>query len=131
MSGPERRHATRYEVIAQANVGSGGEAYLLPVRNISMSGAFLEGSPAEHAELKPGVDVEIVLSAAAPGMGDDEVINIQCRGRIARVEPSNLSRTGGFGVTLEPASKEDAARMQALLGRLAHLPPPCPASLRA
>jgi hypothetical protein len=131
MSGPERRHASRYEVIAQANVASGGDAYLLPVRNISMTGAFLEGNPAEHADLKPGVEVEIVLSAAAAGMGDEEVVNIQCRGCVARIEPGKPPRLGGFGVTLQPASAADATRMQALLGRLAHVPPPRPATQRA
>jgi hypothetical protein len=72
-----------------------------------------------------------VLSASAPGMSDDEVINIQCRGRIARVEPARPPRAGGFGLTLEPATKEDGVRLQSLVGRLAHLPPPRPASLRA
>jgi hypothetical protein len=125
----ERRHAPRYEVIAQANVGSGDEAYLMPVRNISSSGLFLEGNPAEHPELRPGADIEIVLSASAPGAADDEVANVRCRARVARVEPSRAGRLGGFGLTIEPASKDDAVRMRALLGRAAHVPPPRPASL--
>jgi hypothetical protein len=123
---PERRLAPRYELIAQANIAAGDEAFLLPVRNISTTGAFLEANPAEHPDLKPGVDLEVVLSASAPGLSDDEVINIPCRGRIARIEPARPPRAGGFGITLEPVTKEDGVRLQALVGRLAHLPPPSP-----
>jgi hypothetical protein len=108
---PERRHAPRYELIAQANVASGDEAYLLPVRNISMTGAFLEGSPAEHPDLTPGVELEV-----AGGGGR---------------ESGKAPRAGGFGIVIEPLSKEDGARLQILLGRLSHVPPPRPASLRA
>jgi hypothetical protein len=130
---PERRHAPRYELIAQASIdsGSGSDMYLMPVRNISATGAYLEGNPAEHPELKPGVELELVLSASAPGMGDDEVDNIPCKGRVARVEQAKGTRAGGFGITLQPATKEDALRLKALIGRLAHLPPPRPATLSA
>jgi hypothetical protein len=125
---PERRHAPRYELIAQANLASGDESYLMTVRNISTTGAFLEGNPAEHPDLQPGVELDLVLSASAPGMGDDEVDNIHCRGRVARIESAGR---GGFGITIEPTTKDDAVRLKALIGRLAHLPPPRPASLRA
>jgi len=125
----ERRHAPRYEVIAQANVGSGDEAYLIPVRNISATGVFLEGNPADYPHLTAGVELELVLSASAAGTADDEVINVRCRGRVARIEPGKPTRVGGFGLTMEPATKDEAVQMRALLGRLAHLPPPRPASL--
>ena len=55
---PERRLAPRYEVIAQANIASGDEATLLPVRNISATGVFLEGNPADYPELKLGAAVK-------------------------------------------------------------------------
>lgn len=123
---PERRFAPRYDLIAQANIASGDEAFLMPVRNISTTGAFLEGDPAEHPDLKVGVELEIVLSASAPGMGDDEVLNIKCKGRVARVEPAKPSRAGGFGVTLHLATAEEAACLDVLVGVLSHLPPPRP-----
>src|SRR5579872_5105913 len=103
----ERRHAPRFEVIAQANVGSGDEAYLIPVRNISATGVFLEGNPAEHPGLTAGVEVELVLSAAAAGTADDEVMNVRCKGRVVRIEPGKGTRAGGFGLTIEPATKEE------------------------
>jgi hypothetical protein len=126
---PERRFAPRYELLAQANVASGEEAYLLSVRNISMTGAFLEGSPSDYPDLKLGAETELTLSASDPSMGDDEVVNVRCRGRVARVEAARPPHVGGFGITLEPMSTEDEARLRALVGRLA-LPPPRPASLR-
>ena len=119
----ERRAAPRFEIIAQANVVTGGEAYLLSVRNISGAGAFLEGRPKEHPDLVPGAEIEVTISATAPGMGDDEVINIDCRGRVARLELRTASSPGGFGVTLEPKTAEDQERLEDLLGRLIDLPP--------
>jgi hypothetical protein len=123
---PDRRLAPRYDLIAQANVASGDEAFLMPVRNISTTGAFLEGNPAELPELKVGVELEIVLSASAPGMGDDEVLNIKGKGRIVRVEPAKASRVGGFGISLQLATVEETACLEALVGVLSHLPPPRP-----
>ena len=119
----ERRAAQRFEIFAQANVASGGDVYVMSVRNISGAGAFLEGRPREHADLTPGVEVEVSLSATAPGMGDDDVINIDCRGRVARVELRTPSSPGGFGITLEPKTAEDRERLEDLLGRLIDLPP--------
>jgi len=127
----ERRHAPRYEVIAQASVGSGDEAYLLTVRNVSSTGVFLEGAPAEHPQLKVGVPLELVLSASAVGKPDDEVVSVRCNARVARVEPGRPGHLGGFGLTIEAASQEDAEQMRVLLSRLAHVPPPRPASLNA
>lgn len=118
----ERRASQRFELLAQANVISGGEVYLLSVRNISAAGAFLEGRPKEHADLVPGVEVEISLTATAPGMGDDEVINIDCRGRVARVELRTASSPGGFGISMEPKTAADQERLEDLLARLIDLP---------
>ena len=119
----ERRAAQRFEVFAQANVMSGGDTYLLKVRNISSSGAFLEGSPKEHPDLVPGVQIDVTLSATAPGISDEDVLNIQCRGRIERVSPAVPGRTGGFGVALEPATAFERKRLEGLLVHLA-VPPP-------
>jgi hypothetical protein len=56
-------------------------------------------------------------------MGDDEVINIDCRGRVARIELRTATSPGGFGVTLETRTAEDRERLEDLLGRLLDLPP--------
>jgi hypothetical protein len=117
--GSERRAAPRFEVFAQASVVSGEDSYLMSVRNISADGAFLEGRPREHPDLKPGVAVEIVVSATRPGMNDDEVINISCRGQVVRAELGTAAHPGGFGITLEPIADEDAEQLAHLLRQLA------------
>jgi len=119
----DRRATTRFEILAQASVVSGGDVYLLTVRNISGAGAFLEGRPQEHPDLTPGVDVEVAISATAPGMGDEEVINIDCHGRVARIELRTAASPGGFGITLEPKTAADRERLEDLLGLLIDLPP--------
>jgi hypothetical protein len=119
----ERRLAPRFEIIAQASVASGGDVYLLTVRNISAAGAFLEGRPRDHADLTPGVEIEVAISAAAPDAIDDEVLNIECLGRIARVELRTAAGPGGFGITMEPKTAEDRERLEDLLARLIELPP--------
>jgi hypothetical protein len=119
----ERRAAQRFEIFAQANVLSAEEVYVMSVRNISGAGAFLEGLPKEHADLVPGVEIEVAISATAPGLGDDEVINIDCRGRVVRIELSSTNSSGGIGISLEPKTAEDRERLGDLLGRLIDLPP--------
>jgi len=109
--------------VAQANVVSGDDTYLLTVRNISASGAFLEGRPRDNPELVPGAEIEVAISAVGPGMGDDEVINIECRGKIARVELRTAAGPGGFGITIEPKSARDQEMLEDLLAQLIALPP--------
>jgi hypothetical protein len=69
------------------------------------------------------VEVELTISATAPGMGDDEVINIDCLGRVARVELRTANGPGGFGIGLEPKTAQDRERLEDLLARLIDLPP--------
>jgi hypothetical protein len=120
---PERRATPRFEIFAQASVVSGGEMYLLSVLNISAAGAFLEGRPKEYPDLRVGVEIDLALSATAADMSDDEVTNIQCRGRVARTVLGTAATPGGFGITIEPLSDADRNELEALLGRLADTPP--------
>ena len=98
----ERRAAQRFELFAQANVAAGGDVYVMSVRNISAAGAFLEGRPREHPDLAPGVEIEVSLSATTPGMDDDEMINVDCRGRVARVEMRTPSSPAASGSRSNP-----------------------------
>jgi hypothetical protein len=95
----------------------------MTVRNISAKGAFLEGRPKDHADLTVGVDVEIALSATSPGMADDEIVNVQCHGKVARVELPTAHASGGFGITFSAATAQDQEQLEDLLARLADLPP--------
>lgn len=127
--GIERRVSPRFDIAAQARVVSGGQTTLLRLRNISASGAFLEGRARDHAELVPGVDIEVVISTTESGTSDDglididEVINIECRGRVVRREMRTPSDPGGFGITMEPKTADDRERLEDLLARLIALPP--------
>jgi hypothetical protein len=123
----DRRAAPRYDIVAQAKVTSKAGAHVLPVRNISASGVFLEARPREHGDLVPGVEVEVLLSATVPGAEDDaisidEVLNIDCRGRVARLQLRTPSSPSGFGITFEPKTDGDQERLEDLLGRLIALP---------
>lgn len=125
----ERRASPRFDVAAQARVVCGRETYLLKLRNVSASGAFLEGRATDHAALVPGVEIAVVISVTVPGTGGDEVIdideviNIECRGQVVRRELRTPSSPGGFGITMEPKTAEDQERLEDLLGRLIALPP--------
>jgi hypothetical protein len=124
----ERRAAPRFDIIAQASVVCAGKTHLLSIRNISASGVFLIGRPREHADLVPGAQIEVTISTTVPGAGGDlididEVINIECRGRVARTELRTPSSPGGFGIALEPKTTADREQLEDLLGRLIDLPP--------
>ena len=123
----DRRAAPRFEIVAQAKVVSGGQVHTLPLRNISASGAFLEGRPREHATLVPGAQIEVSLSVTVPGAADelisiDESINIECRGRVARTQLRTPSSLPGFGITIEPKTDADQERLEDLLSRLIAVP---------
>jgi hypothetical protein len=124
----DRRVAPRFEIVAQANVTSASGVHALSVRNISASGAFLEARPREHADLVPGAEVEVSLSATVPGSAEDEMINIdevinfECRGRVARIQFRTPTSPSGFGITIEPKTAGDQERLEDLLSRLISLP---------
>jgi hypothetical protein len=124
----DRRVAPRFEIVAQASVTSSGNVHVMAVRNISASGAFLEAVPREHAELVPGANIEVSLSATLPAMAEDElisideVVNIECFGRVARIQFRTPSSPAGFGITLEPKTAAYQERLEDLLGRLIALP---------
>jgi hypothetical protein len=124
----ERRVAQRFEIVAQARVASGGGVHVMAVRNISGSGAFLEARPRDHAELVPGAKIDVSLSATLPGMAKDElidideVVNVDCFGRVARIQFSTPTSPAGFGITLEPKTAQDQERLEDLLSHLISLP---------
>ncbi len=126
-SGRDRRAAPRYEIVAQANVTSQDDVYVLTVRNLSAGGAFLEGERGEYPGLTTGVSVDIVLSCSLAGGSDDDVINIKCNAKITRVQSSTASLRGpGFGVAMTPASAQDAERLIKVLAALAKRSRPLP-----
>jgi hypothetical protein len=118
----ERRRAPRIEIFAQAEV-IGQEIYIMEVRNISATGVFLEGKPADYPDIVPGVDLGLAIFANEEG--DDPDANIACHARIVRVDPGEgegEARPAGFGATIEPIDDENRSRMLRLLSRLINSP---------
>jgi len=108
MSENERRKLTRIDVYAQATIATGDEVYVMAVRNLSSGGVYLEGTPAEYPELKPGTSLDIVLFASEDGADNDDLTSC-CAGEVIRIDPGFPGkRPPGFGVIMRPV--DDAAR---------------------
>jgi len=114
---PSNRKSPRIEVYAQAEV-RGKDISIMAVRNVSAGGVYLEGSPGEYPELKPGTDIELVIFGSEDGAGDDPEFNIVCRARVIRIDPGFTGkRPPGFGVTIEPVDQDNRERLTNLLLR--------------
>jgi hypothetical protein len=113
---PNRR-SPRIEVFAQAQV-RGADVYIVPMRNVSSGGAYLEGTPHEYPELRPGVDFTLTIFGSEDGMGDDPDFNISCRARVIRVDEGFPGkRPPGFGCTIDPIDQDHRDRLTNLLLR--------------
>jgi hypothetical protein len=111
------RRSPRIEVYAQAQV-RGSEVYIIAVRNVSAGGVYLEGTPEQYPELKPGVEFQLVIFGSEEGMGDDPDFNITCKGRVIRVDQGYAGkRPPGFGCTIDPVDQNNRDRLTNLLLR--------------
>jgi hypothetical protein len=115
------RKNPRIEVYAQAEVrASGGvpDVAIMAVRNVSAGGVYLEGTPDDYPELRPGTETELVIFGSEEGRGDDPEFNIVCKAKVIRVDPGFAGkRPPGFGVTIEPIDQENRERLTNLLLR--------------
>ena len=115
--GASNRKSPRIEVYAQAQV-RGADVNIIAVRNVSAGGVYLEGTPAEYPELKPGTEFNLVIFGSEEGMGDDPDFNINCRGRVIRVDEGFAGkRPPGFGCTIDPVDQDNRTRLNNLLLR--------------
>jgi hypothetical protein len=114
---PSNRRSPRIEVYAQAEV-RGTEVHIMAVRNVSAGGVYLEGTPSEYPELRPGTEFGLVIFGSEDGMGDDPDFNIQCRARIIRIDEGFAGkRPPGFGCTIDPIDQDNRDRLTNLLLR--------------
>jgi hypothetical protein len=115
------RQSPRIEVYAQAEVrASGGVAdvAIMAVRNVSAGGVYLEGTPDDYPELRPGTETELVIFGSEEGRGDDPEFNVICKAKVIRIDPGFAGkRPPGFGVTIEPIDQENRDRLTNLLLR--------------
>jgi hypothetical protein len=112
-----KRKTPRIEVYAQAEV-KGCEIHIMDVRNLSAGGIYLVGTPEEYPDLRPSINLELVIFASEDGMGDDPEFNVACHATIIRIdEGSPGKRPPGFGATLAPVDEENRDRLTNLLLR--------------
>ncbi len=117
MEPPSNRKSPRIDVYAQAEV-RGRDVHIMAVRNVSAGGVYLEGTPGEYPELKPGTEIDLVLFGAEEGAGDDPDFNIVCKARIIRIDTGFPGkRPPGFGATLDPIDSDNRERLTNLLLR--------------
>ena len=115
---PSNRKSPRIEVYAQAEVRGSKQVSIMGVRNLSAGGVYLEGTPAEYPELRPGTEIELTLFGSEEGLGDDPEFNITCRAKVIRVDPGFAGkRPPGFGVTIDPVDQDNRDRLTNLLLR--------------
>jgi hypothetical protein len=111
------RKSPRIEVYAQAQL-RGRDIHIMAVRNVSAGGVYLEGTPADYPDLRPGTDIELVLFGAEDGQGEDPDFNIICRAKVIRIDPGFAGkRPPGFGVTIDPVDQDHRDRLTNLLLR--------------
>jgi hypothetical protein len=114
---PSNRRSPRTEVYAQAQV-RGSEVYIIAVRNVSAGGVYLEGTPTEYPDMRPGTEFNLVIFGSEEGMGDDRDFNINCRGRVIRIDQGYAGkRPPGFGCTIDPVDQDNRDRLTNLLLR--------------
>jgi len=88
------------------------------VRNVSAGGVYLEGTPAEYPQLKPGTEIDLVIFGSEDGSGEDPEFNITCRAKVIRVDAGFAGkRPPGFGVTIDPVDQDNRERLTNLLLR--------------
>ncbi len=113
----DRRASPRIDILAQAEV-MGQEIRIMEVRNISVGGIYLAGTPEEYPDLTPGVDIDLAISVTEKDGADDPDANIACHARIIRVDKGDPGhRPPGFGATIEPVDEENRERLTLLLLR--------------
>ncbi len=113
----ERRNP-RIEVYAQAEIRGGSDVQIMAVRNVSAGGVYLEGTPDEYPDIKPGVEFDLVIFGAEDGMGEEEDFNILCKAKVIRIDPGfGNKRPPGFGVTIDPIDQDQRDRLTNLLLR--------------
>lgn len=113
----QNRRSPRIEVFAQAEI-RGSDVQIMAVRNVSAGGVYLEGTADEYPDLKPGVEIDLVIFGSEEGFGDEQGFNIVCKAKVIRIDPGfGEKRPPGFGVTIEPIDSEHRERLTNLLLR--------------
>jgi c-di-GMP-binding flagellar brake protein YcgR len=117
----ERRRYLRVAVRAEATLVRNGTKARLPVRDISIGGAFLAVPLSDHIELKTGgrFALTLIIDEEMPSPGEEDGSTVHTQARIVRRDPGGDGRPAGVGVAFERIDLDNLTRIHALLGHLA------------
>lgn len=122
--GVERRRNERYDILAQIRVKRGRVNYIMDVKNLSLSGAFVSSdSIKQFPWFRIGQELEMDL------FGAEDLDNIRVEGQIVRVVDSGPSAEQGFGVEFTSLIDDAYGKIKTILnnrGSLLPGPPPLP-----
>ena len=120
----ERRKDPRYDIVAQIRVKRGRVNYLMDVRNISMSGAFISSdNVSEFSWAREGTQMAFNLFDL------EDLKSVEVKASIVRVIGSGDAGRQGFGVRfedLDPVQKQRLFEMVAYASTQSIHPPPLP-----
>lgn len=109
----DRRRHPRVDLLAQAQVSSMGEVYLLTVRNASRTGLYLDGPPGRHPELQLDIAVDVQITP----LEQPEAAPIGLQARVVRIDHD--PERPGFALEIEVMDDRSAVALEALLGETA------------
>ncbi len=114
----ERRRHVRAAVHAEATLVRNAAVARLPVRDLSVGGAFLAVPLSEHIELKTGgrFALTLIVDEETPSPGEEDGSTVHTQARIVRRDPGGAGRPAGVGVAFEHTDLENLTRIHALLG---------------
>jgi len=120
----ERRGHPRYDVMAQIRVKRGRTNYIMDVKNISISGMFVESESIKNMPWFR-VDQELEMDIFTT----EDLDNVRLKGRIARIIDSGEKENDGFGVEFEEPEPEVLKQLAGIVERSSRKslhPPPLP-----
>jgi len=120
----ERRNQPRYDIVAQIRVKRGRVNYLMDVRNISMSGAFISSDKlSEFSWVREGTQMDLHLFDL------EDLRSVEVQAVIVRVVGPEGPGREGFGVHfegLDPDQKQSLFELVAYASTQSIHPPPLP-----
>jgi hypothetical protein len=116
----ERRAHPRIELVATVEVARDGEVHVLMASNLSLSGVFLEGNPADYPGFERNALLEMTLSLAestegAESGGSPPRMAIKAKGKIVRIQPPGMKSPAGFGLVLTEIRPAELKQLNDLL----------------
>jgi hypothetical protein len=111
-----RRQHERFHVYAQVELARDGETSILPVRNLSAGGVFIEAPIGEYPNIKVGARFELLISLGDE-RGDDEApppppLVARCFGKVIRRDRANPP---GFAMVFEQIPTDQLEGLRALI----------------